>query len=158
MKGAPAASAASSSSVPKAAAASTKAAKAGDDGPAAKKPRASKKAGNTKEQLKEQEEAAAVDEAMKRGQFFYGQRVVMTGVMDVVGREEVEEMVRRYGGKVQGQVGKSARGRTHLVVTGPVLEDGRPVIESKKVGGWGRWVGEWVGWFCGSECGGGVRV
>ena len=104
-----------------------------DDGPPTKKPRASKKEGTTKDQMKFAAEAAELAEALKRGQFFYGKRVVVTGVMDVVGREEVEEMVKRYGGKVQSGVGKTARGQTHFLVAGTVLEDGRPVIESKKV-------------------------
>ena len=60
----------------------------------------------------------------------------MTGILATMTRDELEDMVLAHGGRFQhGDVKTTHRargGRTTHLVLGEVLEDGRPIAESKK--------------------------
>ena len=57
-----------------------------------------------------------------------GLRVVVTGVMESMPREDLEQLVMQRGGKVVGSVS----GKTDYLVAGAVLDDGRAASESSK--------------------------
>ena len=57
-----------------------------------------------------------------------GLNFVFTGVLSSVGREEAEDYVKTLGGKVTAAVS----GKTHYLICGTILEDGRPVVEGSK--------------------------
>lgn len=48
--------------------------------------------------------------------------------MESLGREQVEDLILRFGGKVANSVS----GKTDILVAGTLLDDGRPVQESSK--------------------------
>jgi BRCT domain type II-containing protein len=58
-----------------------------------------------------------------------GASFVITGVMESLGREETEDLIKQYGGRVAGAVS----GKTTYLLVGTVLEDGRDVKTSKCV-------------------------
>ena len=55
-------------------------------------------------------------------------KIVLTGVMAVSGREDLEALIVAKGGRIMSSVSA----KTDLLVKGDVLEDGRPVEESSK--------------------------
>ncbi|CBN77287.1 conserved unknown protein [Ectocarpus siliculosus] len=57
-----------------------------------------------------------------------GKAFVVSGVLDSLGREAAEDLIKQYGGKVTGAVSS----RTHFLVLGTVLDDGRPPEEGSK--------------------------
>jgi len=85
---------------------------------AKKKNTASAKKGKTKSQVVEANDSLPLT----------GKTFVVTGVLDSMSREDAKDKVMALGGKVTGGVS----GRTNFLVVGSVLEDGRPVNESKK--------------------------
>ena len=57
-----------------------------------------------------------------------GCTIVLTGVMELIGREKLEMFINSHGGKCTGSVsGKT----THLII-GVKLEDGREVTQGHK--------------------------
>ncbi|CAN0024030.1 unnamed protein product [Ascophyllum nodosum] len=57
-----------------------------------------------------------------------GKAFVVSGVLDSLGREAAEDLIKQYGGKVTGSVSS----RTTYLLLGSVLDDGRPPEEGSK--------------------------
>lgn len=55
-------------------------------------------------------------------------KFVTTGILESMGREEIEDLILGYGGKVA----KAVSGKTNYLIAGTLLDDGRPANESKK--------------------------
>jgi replication factor C subunit 1 len=56
-----------------------------------------------------------------------GAAFAITGQLDSLSRDAAEDMIKEYGGKVTTAVS----GKTTYLLYGDVLEDGRPVTDSK---------------------------
>jgi BRCT domain type II-containing protein len=56
-----------------------------------------------------------------------GAAFAITGQLDSLSRDAAEDMIKEYGGKVTTAVS----GKTTYLLYGDVLEDGRPVADSK---------------------------
>ncbi len=57
-----------------------------------------------------------------------GYTIVLTGVMELIGREKLETFINTHGGRTTGSVS----GKTTHVIHGVKLEDGREVTQGAK--------------------------
>ena len=57
-----------------------------------------------------------------------GMAFVVTGVLPTLSRDDAQKLIEQYGGLFR----KSVSGKTTYLVTGSILEDGRPYTEGSK--------------------------